>query len=276
MCMLCVVPPNVLPDREKLTYSAINNPDGFGFAIVVSKEKRIITYHTMDPDDAVNEFLKMRAEYPSDYALWHARLATHGSTNLDNCHPFKVADSMTVLAHNGILPIDIPTGDWRSDTRIFAEEVLAKIGGVSALDNPHIYNILEEYTSGSKVCVLTVDPKAEYQMYLLHDNKGTTDESGVWWSNDSCSPSYGWQNKWYSKSELGSFYTTAENTYDNEEWPCVGCQTHLVEDDLIIHNYVCQVCDTCQWCDMNTVNCMCYKKMTYEQSHKAYSTAWEF
>jgi len=81
MCMLCVVPPNVLPDREKLTYSAINNPDGFGFAIVVSKERRILTYHTMDPDEAVNEFLKMRAEYPSDYALWHARLATHGTTN---------------------------------------------------------------------------------------------------------------------------------------------------------------------------------------------------
>ena len=276
MCMLCVVPPNVLPDRDKLTYSAINNPDGFGFAIVVSKERRIITYHTMNADDAVNEFLKMRAQYPSDYALWHARLATHGSTNLDNCHPFRVLDNQTVLAHNGVLPIDIAVGDQRSDTRIFAEEILAKIGGVSALDNPHIYNMIEEYTSGSKVCVLTVDPRAEYQMYLLHDNKGTTDESGVWWSNDSCSPSYGWYNKWYSKSELGSFYTSAENTYDSGEWPCVGCQTYLVEDDLIIHNYVCQVCDTCQWCDMVSVNCMCYKKPTYKQSHTAYSTAWEF
>ena len=279
MCMLCVVPPNVIPDREKLTYSAINNPDGFGFAIVVSKQKRIITYHTMNPDDAVNEFLRMRAQYPEDYALWHARLATHGTTNLDNCHPFQVSDNMTVLAHNGILPIDIPVGDWRSDTRIFAEEVLAKIGGVSALDNPHTYNMIEEYTSGSKVCVLTVDPRAEYQMYLLHENKGTADESGVWWSNDSCSPSYGYYSKWYSKQELGSFYDTSgtEGWAGEETWPCVGCNIVLDEEKLMVNNYVCEVCDTCQWCDMASVNCMCYKKSEHRQTVPApYSTAWEF
>ena len=278
MCMLCVVPPNVLPDRDKLTYSAINNPDGFGFAIVVSKERRIITYHTMDADEAVNEFLKMRAEYPSDYALWHARLATHGTTNLDNCHPFKVVDNLTVLAHNGVLPIDIAVGDQRSDTRIFAEEILAKIGGVSALDNPHIYNMLEEYTSGSKVCVLTVDPKAEYQMYLLHDNKGTTDESGVWWSNDSCSATYGYgYGRWYSKQDLGSLYDTSGTGWaEYEDWSCVACQLLLDEQKLIENNYVCEVCDTCQWCDMVSVNCMCYKKPEYKQTHVPYATAWEF
>lgn len=278
MCMLCVVPPNVIPDREKLTYSAINNPDGFGFAIVVSRQKRIITYHTMNPDDAVNEFLKMRAQYPEDYALWHARLATHGTTNLDNCHPFQVSDNMTVLAHNGILPVDIPVGDWRSDTRIFAEEVLAKIGGVSALDNPHTYNMIEEYTSGSKVCVLTVDPRAEYQMYLLHENKGTADESGVWWSNDSCSPSYGLYTNWYSKHELGSFYepTTGTEGWLDEAWPCVGCQTLVNEDDLLKQNYVCQICDVCQWCDMVSVNCMCYKKSEHRKPTPAYHTGWDF
>jgi glutamine amidotransferase len=106
---------------------------------------------------------------------------------VDNCHPFKVGhDEQTYLAHNGILPIVEPQGDLRSDTRIFAEDLLPAIGGVSALDNDQVFNLIEDFTSGSKVCILTVDPLAKHQCYLIHENKGKVDESGVWWSNDSC------------------------------------------------------------------------------------------
>lgn len=267
MCMLCVVPPNVLPSRDKLMYSAINNPDGFGFAIVISSEKRILVEHTLDADDAVNRFLELRAKYPDDYALWHARYATHGLINVANCHPFYVVDDMTVLAHNGVLPIDIPAGDTRSDTRIFTEDILAKMGGVKALDNPHMYNMIEEYTSGSKLCVLTIDPKADYQMYLVHADKGTEDDSKVWWSNGSCDANYYW----------GSYKTTStRNYYTSEElFPCTTCNG-LMSEAILEADAVCPTCQTCQWCDMLTP-CMCYKpapKTTTDIS--AYSTAWEF
>ena len=33
MCMLCVIPEGLIPDREKLENSALNNPHGFGYAI---------------------------------------------------------------------------------------------------------------------------------------------------------------------------------------------------------------------------------------------------
>ena len=90
MCMLCVVPPNVIPSRDKLMASALNNPHGFGFAIVVPNEKRIIVERTMDPDESINRFLKLRKKHKDGYAMWHARYATHGSKTVDNCHPFKV------------------------------------------------------------------------------------------------------------------------------------------------------------------------------------------
>jgi len=276
MCMLCVVPPNVLPSRDKLTYSAINNPDGFGFAIVVSSEKRIIVEHTMNADEAVNRFLEMRAKYPDDYALWHARYATHGSTTLDNCHPFYVVDEKTVLAHNGVLPVDISAGDKRSDTRIFTEEVLSKMGGIKALDNPHMYNMIEEYTSGSKLCILTVDPLADYQMYLLHADKGSEDESKVWWSNDSCKADY--STRWTAVRAYDSFYPPyMYDTYDlslgtEGVFQCVGCMAYIDEERLE-DNAVCPMCLTCQWCDMSNEMCMCYKpaKKTQEKTiHEAW------
>lgn len=164
MCMLCVIPPNVIPSREKLENSALNNPHGFGFAIVVPSENRIHSERTMNADTSINRFIEMRTKYPEGYAMWHARLATHGSTTVDNCHPFKVGhDERTYLAHNGILPIIEPQGDLRSDTRIFAEDLLPAIGGVSALDNDQVFNLMEDFTSGSKVAILTVDPRAEAQ-----------------------------------------------------------------------------------------------------------------
>lgn len=237
MCMLCVIPPNVLPSREKLENSALNNPDGFGYAIAIPQESRILVHRTMNPDEAVNKFLEDKAKYPKGYALWHARLATQGSNTLENCHPFYVGkDTKTVLAHNGVLPF-ADEGEKkslldRSDTRIFAEHVLPRMGGVASLDDPHMYEALLEITSGSKVAVLTVNPVAEYQLYLLHEKAGSYDQDKVWWSNNSCElnyyksyyaggyshggySSYAWNDDYYTKprtkpASTGNFISVPE------------------------------------------------------------------
>ena len=255
MCMLCVIPPNVIPSRDKLEASALNNPHGFGFAIVVPSENRIHSERTMNPDTSINRFLEMRAKYPEGYATWHARLATHGTTTVDNCHPFKVGhDERTYLAHNGILPIIEPQGDTRSDTRIFAEDLLPAIGGVSALDNPQVYNLIEDFTSGSKVVVLTVDPRAEHQCYLIHENKGKVDASGVWWSNDSCYlDSY---NRMWTSVQPLDFGLTLR---DDEMWAyCEVCDYTVPEKPEKAEDY-CPQCGCCFMCMTYMNDCMCYQ-----------------
>lgn len=263
MCMLCVIPPNVIPSKDKLVNSALNNPDGFGFAIVIPSEDRIHVEHTMNPDTSIARFLEMRTLYPESYALWHARLTTHGTTTVDNCHPFLVGyDNRTVLAHNGILPIIQPNGDRRSDTRIFAEELLPAIGGVKALDNPQVLNLIEDFTTGSKVCVLTLDPEAKQTCYLIHEEKGKIDDDGVWWSNDSCDINYNrysswsWANKTTSmlvedeKDEMELYYGMVE---------CPSCQAILdpyAIDDGELDN--CTYCQTCLWCESAKDSCLCY------------------
>mgnify|MGYP003346971101 CR=1 FL=1 len=178
MCLLVVCEPNSTPKREDLHNGACSNPHGFGFSIDTGTE--IITERSMSARKSIDRFLELREQYPNGYAMWHARFATHGSNTVDNCHPFTVGeDPSTYLGHNGVLPVLEYKGlDW-SDTRIFATDILPAMGGVSALDNPQLLNMIEDFTTGSKLCVLTVDPRAENQCYIIHEEKGKRDESNV-------------------------------------------------------------------------------------------------
>jgi glutamine amidotransferase len=266
--MLCVIPPNVIPTRDKLENSALNNPDGFGFAIVIPSENRIHVERTMNADASISRFLEMREKYPEGYATWHARYATHGSTTVDNCHPFQVGigNTQTYLAHNGILPVLEPVGDTRSDTRIFAEDILPAIGGVTALDNEQVWNILEDFTQGSKVVILTVDPRAKHQCYLLHENKGWKDSSGVWWSNQSCylsTPSFG----------FASPYSYGLKDDKAEKWvDCETCESFF-EVSQMIDGY-CKQCGTCVDCKTYVTECLCYKGSSYDKK-KAEDKVWD-
>ena len=267
MCMLCVVPPGVIPSREKLENSALNNPHGFGFAIVVPEENRIIRERTMNADESVNRFLELRSQYMNGYAMWHARYATHGSRTVLNCHPFVVGeDERTYLAHNGVLDITIPPKDDRSDTRVFAEDLLPAIGGVSALDNDHVWRMLEDYTAGSKVAILTVDPKAQHQLYLLNENAGKEDETGVWWSNDSCYLDYGYADPRKSKSSNYSTWVTNKDydLFDKDEdgyvVECPDCLAMMDDKDMASNDYRCLYCMYCFDCEIEYGHCMCYGK----------------
>jgi len=263
MCMLCVIPPDTIPSRDKLENSALNNPHGFGYAIAVPKENRIHTFRTMNADECINKFYEDRAKYADGYAIWHARYATHGSTTLDNCHPFQVGkDEQTYLAHNGILSVIENPKEQRSDTRIFAEDLLPSIGGVSSLDNHQVWNMLEDFTTGSKVAVLTVNPKAKHQLYLLHEEKGLTDTDKVWWSNNTC-----YLTSWYQSSTLGCVAGMIE---EDEEWlMCNIC------DDIIEYwealkqgaESYCWKCGSCYGCSSTKSLCLCYNKSEYEKAY---------
>lgn len=270
MCMLCVIPPNVLPSREKLENSALNNPDGFGYAIAIPEEQRILVGHTMNADEAVNKFLELKAKYPHGYALWHARLATHGSMCLENCHPFQVGrDNKTFLAHNGILPTIHEKSD-RSDTRILAESILPRMGGVSALDDPQMWAVLEEFTAGSKVAVLTVNPKAKYQIYLLHEKSGKYDESEVWWSNDSCNITYYTGEK--TKLTFDDHYPVVLGNKDGKlDWAiCLVCETEYDTWE----DFYCPRCTACLECVQAQANCLCYNPQDKAFLDSTYPSAW--
>ena len=276
MCLLVVCKPNAVPKHDELTEGACSNPHGYGFAMVI--DGKIFRYRTMSARKAVNKFIHMRQQNPQGYAIWHARYATHGVRNEDNCHPFQVGDDTdTVLAHNGVLDTFIGKDDKRSDTRIFAEDTLPKLGGVCALEDENLYRMVEGWASGSKIAVLTTNPKAQYQLYLINESLGHWDDNGVWWSNSSYKRTTYTTTTYYAPTpaiptkELDEAdYVDEQNYYsellehavlnkkDDEYLVIDTCPTCESLIDIDRSAEYCQYCDTCMSCSATWQDCMCY------------------
>lgn len=172
----------------------------------------------MSAKRSIRRFLEFRKQYPDSYAIWHSRIATHGVKNESNCHPFRVGgDRLTYLAHNGVLSVSQFKDDPRSDTRVFAEEVFPAMGGVTALDNPTIFDMLCDWARGSKVVVLTIDPRAEKNIYIINEKSGSWDDNDIWWSNTRHRPlpKYEWGGSNYRNSYTPSL--TKVISYPNKD-----------------------------------------------------------
>lgn len=268
MCILVVCEPDSTPSKSDLTAGACANPHGYGFAIHAGD--RIISERSMSAKKSIARFLELREQYPSGYAMWHARYATHGVKNEQNCHPFAVGgDERTYLAHNGVLDITIHKSDKRSDTRVFAEDTLPRIGGVSALDDDNVWIMVESWARGSKIAILTCDPTAKHPMYLINDKSGTWDNDGIWWSNQSHKPIAPLTSKpfyAYTKPHVPSATDLDwERDYDYTTWVgetetedsevCPYCETIV---DLHENPYYCVMCQSCFDCGVTIAECLCY------------------
>ncbi len=186
MCILTFMPAGVTIGYENARRSAISNPDGFGFAIHTSTA--IITDHDMNFEKLWARFTEAR-KHQAGPALLHFRIATHGSVDTDNCHPFYVGESQdSVLAHNGMLPLTMPIHDSRSDTRLFAEIILPHCGGIEQLDDKEFWDSLEEWSIGSKMVIMTINPTNKYDWYIVNEQAGHWADDGVWYSNTSYKP----------------------------------------------------------------------------------------
>jgi glutamine amidotransferase len=192
MCLLTFIPDSVLPDMNRFAVAAKNNPDGFGFAIL--GDTKILTGHSMDYAEAANKFLDLRNRN-SGPAIFHFRWATHGTETVDNCHPFFLGkDDKTVLAHNGILSVPIEKNDKRSDSRVFAQDIMPAVGGITALDDDDYFERLSKWAAGSKLAFLTMHDDAKYNWYIINEKDGHWDQD-VWWSNSSYLQNYGYRSE---------------------------------------------------------------------------------
>lgn len=277
MCLLLVASPGSIPKKKDLECASCNNPHGFGYAVIAGD--KIITGRGMSAKKVIAEFLQVRKEYPNSYALFHARYATHGVKNEENCHPFKVGgDERTYLAHNGILDVDIHATDKRSDTRVFAEDILPTLGGVSQLDNDNVWKILSKWSSGSKIAVLTVDPSAVDQCYIINESAGHWDNEGIWWSNDTYKES-AWSS-YIGMPTTTKGYKSYEDTWAEEytEYECLSCGAVPFAE---ANPYYCEMCLSCWDCDQQYGDgCMCFtpekdryladKRTSYASSQKGY------
>lgn len=239
----------------------------------------------MSAKKSIARFMELRAQYPNGYAMWHARYATHGVKNEQNCHPFRVGGDKytTYLAHNGILDMIIGDKDKRSDTRVFAEDTLPLLGGVEALDDENVFNLVSKFASGSKIAIMTNNPNATYPIYLINEHLGTWDDKGIWWSNQShkrhlTTPAVtnSYTNGYHKEPTkslvvLSDYYTEDEyGDYDVVDM-CPYCNQ---ETNLSENPYCCTVCEICFDCEYVITDCLCYTPKT--SKHPSYTSQRSF
>ena len=261
MCLLIVCEPGHQPTEAELNRGSCANPHGFGFAMVAGDE--IIHRRGMSAKKINAEFLRLRAEHPNGWAIWHSRYATHGVKNESNCHPYPMGDDgLTYLAHNGVLDQPIPAGDKRSDSRVFAEDTLPAMGGVRALNNDTVRAMVSEWAGSSKIAILTLDPVAEYQVIILNENLGTWVE-GVWYSNGSHKPPVVYDYPLYSVPSKS--WTTLDEVFDDPiEFECPECLSSQSFEDCMSW---CSQCGICFECQDHVSACLCWAPG--EESYKA-------
>ena len=252
MCLLTFIPENEIPTKRQLENASCNNPHGFGYAMIIDGE--LIVNKSMNSDELIKDFISMKKKHPEAVALYHCRYSTHGTSTVDNCHPFYIGnDTLTVLAHNGIL--DIPTFDNRSDTRTFAEDLYPSYNNVGGIDNPAVFKAIEQWAVGSKIIILTVNPKYKYNVYILNEKLGHW-KKNIWWSN------YAYEDK------QKNYYSTSYMPPVSEDYVgmCPNCFEQLTYDDT--ENGLCDYCSYCFYCDSSD-DCLCYSPEVVEE--KEYS-----
>jgi len=261
-----VAKPNAMPSDDALVCACANNPDGFGYAVHTGKT--IITGRGMNHNDVIDRFLTTREKHMNGWAMFHARMTTHGETVKENCHPFRVGGSPeTILAHNGILSnVKIPAGDKRSDTRVFAEDLLP--ARLNILDHKKKFKKLEKWAGGSKVAVFTTDRRLNKAVYIINEKLGSWDDDGLWWSNSSykqsyyITPTYGRTGSWVPSYDIakgdGKYVLDGQDLTEFVEdgLACSYCG-HFFEETDYYHGY-CQTCWVCMECQDFEESCMCY------------------
>lgn len=231
MCLLSYFPPGVMPDLDKLKNGAEINRDGFGWAIVTRRDSLLIR-RDMQPDRAMESFLRAREANPEGPAIFHSRYGTSGTKTLLNCHPFDVgSDHRTVFAHNGVL--FATKGDPRCDTRVFAEEAIPQ--KYRRLDNQERLNDLAAALKTGKGVILTVNHRYRHPAYLLNFHLGTWLDDGSWQSNSS------WRGR--------------NRRYMKEIWAV--CKSCGKDDAVSPFSNRCRHCAICALCEGPWAKCKC-------------------
>jgi predicted glutamine amidotransferase len=176
MCLLIVNKSETLP-LEYFKTASENNPDGMGIAWTENGRIRMFK-HMTDHKAVYRQYTEIRSTNRLP-VLIHFRLATHGTADATNVHPFRITKSLA-FAHNGV--IDAPNHDPKhSDTRHLAE-LLSKLRDPAEVMEEGIVSAWVDAICGnySKFAFLTGDGR-----YKIYNERAGTWDGDTWYSNQS-------------------------------------------------------------------------------------------
>jgi predicted glutamine amidotransferase len=125
MCVICIKKKGIkFPSVETVETMCGNNPDGFSMVLSDGKHKPAII-KTLNMDkflQAYKKAIKM-FDYKTSSMYIHARIKTHGTQRIENCHGWK--ENGQIFAHNGVL--SIANRDDMTDSETFFRDIFSPI-----------------------------------------------------------------------------------------------------------------------------------------------------
>ena len=180
MCIIAVITPNTSLTDEEIDNCWKSNGDGAGFAYVAGDGKVKIRKGFMDKAEFVKALKSVHAKYSKSSAfVVHFRIRTHGLTDAERTHPFRLPDG-GALAHNGVLSGTTFNDPIKSDTQIFIER-FGKLLTKEILSKEK--DVLGHAIGYNKFAIIHNDG----DFTIVNDRLGTWDK-GRWFSNSSFRP----------------------------------------------------------------------------------------
>ena len=264
MCLAIFQPSGKAIPESHLRDGFKNNPHGAGF-MYFDETGKVCTYRTMHFDAFIDEYEAAWALHGqhSPFAI-HFRWATHGTQDINNVHPFMMNEHVAVL-HNGIIDCIIEDKKM-SDTAAFVRDYLGALPR-NFQDNEFLFDLVEQYCSGSKLIMLTSDPRSEYSAYIFNERLGNWID-GIWYSNGSytCESPVVPGFKVIGSAEQSAM--AFEDAYSIDACELCGEESVM---DLMCYN-----CESCQVCFLEDEYCKCnYKMAAHSMTDAQYAKYYE-
>lgn len=175
MCIIAIKKRGVqFPSVETIKTMCDNNPDGFAMVYNIRGDKtRVI--RSLNSDDIFEAYKQLlKHSYKKVAFFMHARIKTHGTININNCHGWYSDECKMHFAHNGVLKIT--NRDDMTDSETFLRDIFTPA---------FLYR-------GWKGAELAIDACIGTSKFVFMEDDGTIhhygpykEDDGMLYSNDS-------------------------------------------------------------------------------------------
>lgn len=149
-----------------------------GFSVAVNKEDKISVFRTMSEDEMLEHYRNniLTLDPRTTAMIFHARIATHGTRKLSNCHCFAVPG--LVFAHNGVIRDVRIKGDMTDSETFFRDYYIPAL----SVSREYADRIAEAMIGSSKFAFL----RTGGELTLMGHFEGATNDNRrgtVYYSN---------------------------------------------------------------------------------------------
>lgn len=218
MCVICIKEMGKrFPSKKSIQNCADSNPDGF--AMMWNEGGVVKNYKTLSSREFMGFYKKFIKEHDhkATALVIHARIKTHGSLRIENCHCWTALDGKIGFAHNGIL--NIKNRADLTDSETYFRDIFLPVYEWSGFDWSVAGKTIDAIIGTSKFAFLTGDGTIHhYGHYIKHEGalySNSSYQEKVYYTSKNCTMGYTYKGKWDVGKWSAEFYAEKDYMYLN-------------------------------------------------------------